>query len=134
MFNFFKNESLGALGERVAKNHYKALGFKIVGENFFNRTGKQLGEIDFIAITKQDLVFVEVKTRTAEISAFGSAVDAVTASKQQKLVKIAKLFMQNHVQYSNLNPRIDVCSILCDSLDKTVKNITIIPNAVEDMY
>lgn len=53
--------ALGALGERLAAEHYLRLGFEVLGRNV--RTGQ--GEIDLIVCDSRTLVFVEVKTRRA---------------------------------------------------------------------
>ena len=50
----------GKIGEDLATKYLENLGYTIVERNF---VAKQ-GEIDIIAKDKQELVFVEVKTRT----------------------------------------------------------------------
>jgi putative endonuclease len=50
---------LGALGERLAREHLEARGFEILDANFRTR----LGELDMVARDKRFLVFCEVKTR-----------------------------------------------------------------------
>src|SRR3989344_8341959 len=66
MLNIFKKpkQSLGSWGEDYIASEYKKKGYKILDKNYFNRKGKQLGEIDFIALKDRDLAFVDVKTRT----------------------------------------------------------------------
>ena len=48
------------IGEDIAVNYLKKKGYKIIERNF----RKGYGEIDIIALKKNVLVFVEVKTRT----------------------------------------------------------------------
>jgi putative endonuclease len=50
---------LGALGERLAREHLEARGFEILEANFRTR----LGELDVVARNERFLVFCEVKTR-----------------------------------------------------------------------
>jgi putative endonuclease len=50
---------LGALGERLAREHLEARGFEVVDRNF--RTCR--GELDLVARDARFLVFCEVKTR-----------------------------------------------------------------------
>jgi putative endonuclease len=50
---------LGALGERLAREHLEARGFEIIDVNFRTR----LGELDVVARNERFLVFCEVKTR-----------------------------------------------------------------------
>lgn len=52
---------LGALGENLAVEHFRRLGFVIVERNVRTR----YGEIDLIAFDGRTLVFAEVKTRRA---------------------------------------------------------------------
>lgn len=130
---FFENAlSLGQWGERMAQEKYKSLGFKIVGQNFFNRKGKRLGEVDFIAVNKEKIVFVEVKTRSLSSSKFGTALEAVDYYKQKKILKTTKLFLQSNSKYSCLMPQIDVCTVEVIDIDKREYYVKIITNAVED--
>lgn len=129
---WFKTKTIGEIGEEVAAKHYKTLGFTILTKRFFNRFGKQFGEIDFIAKKDKQLVFVEVKTRTQENGRFGTPIEAVNRAKQLKLIKIVELFLQNHSEFKEFSTQIDVCAVLLSPIDKQVLNVTIIPNAVED--
>lgn len=123
----------GLRGEEIARQHYEALGFSIVAANFFNRTGKRQGEIDFAAAnsTARTLVFVEVKTRTYGPGAYQSAVESVTPAKRRKLMKAIRWYLAANPGYYNWSVRIDVCVVL---LDKTRKYVKILSNAVEDLY
>ncbi len=129
---WFKTKTIGQIGEDLAVKHYKSLGYTVLTKRFFNRVGKQFGEIDFIAKKDDILVFVEVKTRTQEEGKFGTAVEAVNKSKQHKLIKIVEVFLQKHQEFIDFNIQIDVCAVLLNPIDKQAVNVTIIPNAVED--
>lgn len=124
-------DNIGARGEKIAQRRYASLGFSIVAQNFFNRQGKQRGEIDFIASQNSTLVFVEVKTRTNSPYAYKSAVEAITFAKRQKLIRIIKWFLAGNPTYVDYAVRIDVCVVL---LDKTAQYVKILSNAVEDLY
>lgn len=149
--------TLGEWGEVLARKEYRRRGYTILGSNVFNRTGKRVGEIDFIARDKSTLVFVEVKTRTRLAHSFGTAAEAVDVFKQTRLLKIIKLFLLKHSGLQHLRPQIDVCVIEVGvdpstdlrvkpdlsamssrpngqgrRLDKVDYFVTIIPNAVED--
>ena len=50
-----------------------------------------MGEIDIVAGKGDTLVFVEVKTRAGRSA--GSPEEAVTASKQQRLVRLAHAYL-----------------------------------------
>lgn len=125
-------KTLGKLGEEAAQKEYKIRGYEILAANFFNRKGKQLGEVDFIARNKTTLVFVEVKTRAIGGSRFGTGAEAVNVFKQRKILRAVKLFLVSHPEYRVMRPQIDVCIMEQDPFDKTLKCAKIITNAVED--
>jgi putative endonuclease len=50
---------VGALGERLAREHLEARGFEVIDANFRTRHG----ELDLVARDERFLVFCEVKTR-----------------------------------------------------------------------
>ncbi len=72
-----KNKILGNLGETIAENYLKKSGYNIVCKNF----RCSIGEIDIIALNKNSLIFVEVKTRTS--TKFGYPKEAVTYHKKK---------------------------------------------------
>lgn len=138
MFGWLKNagdgkakKPLGQLGEELAKEYYRKIGFDIVAANFFNRKGLRLGEVDFIAKTGKEIRFVEVKTRSGS-GKYGSGAEAVNYHKQQKLLKAVKVFLQINPHYQALKPQIDVCLVCMEDVDNFRHYVTIIPNAVED--
>jgi putative endonuclease len=51
--------TVGALGERLAREHLEARGFEVIDANFRTRNG----ELDLVARSERFLVFCEVKTR-----------------------------------------------------------------------
>ncbi len=133
-----QDKSLGSWGEDYAARLYIKQGYKLLTRNSFNHTGKQMGEIDLIMLGKNQIIFVEVKTRVS--SKYGLPEEAVPVPKQQRLLKIVGWFLARHTKYQTLQPRIDVCGILLNSsaravptsrLDKFVKYSKIITNAVD---
>jgi len=125
------SSDLGRLGEVFAQAEYKKQGYKILGANVFNRRGKRMGEIDFVATKGRNIVFVEVKTRTSPGGRFGLPQESVNFYKQQRLLRMVKLFLLQHPEFQKFTPRIDVCVVIC-GLDKLPQRAIIIPNAVED--
>lgn len=94
---------VGKTGEALAANYLRFHGFTILFLNW--RHGRY--ELDMVALDRQYLVFVEVKTRS-----FGGIVypeDAVTRSKQQKLYVAAKHYLE--VNEFNGPIRFDVVSV-----------------------
>lgn len=136
MLNWFllksQSKNLGQLGEEFAQEEYKVRGFKIIAANFFNKKGLRLGEIDFIALGKNEIIFVEVKTRNTRLGKFGGGAEAVDIYKQRKILKAVKVFLLANSQYQVLRPQIDVCVLESSGLDKPAFYAKIISNAVED--
>ena len=70
------NIQKGKYGEELAAEFLIKSGYKIIDKNYkFSR----YGEIDIIALEKDTLCFIEVKTRTN--NNFGSGLEAVTKEK-----------------------------------------------------
>lgn len=78
------------LGEDKACEFLKKLGFKILERNY----RKTYGEIDIIAIDKDVLAFIEVKTRTSNL--FGFPLEAITPWKLKSLIKTAQYYKMTH--------------------------------------
>lgn len=110
----------GKKGEIIAVNYLKQKGYKILETNHKNK----VGEIDIIAQDKDYLVFVEVNARLSR--AFGDPLEIVDFRKQQKLTKVAQLYLiLKHKTEAKC--RFDVVSILGDENPK----ITHIENAFQ---
>lgn len=107
--------NLGQWAEREAVRLLLQQDYEIVKLNYFSR----FGEIDIIAESKQDLVFVEVKARTSTY--MGHAFEAVNLSKQQKMIKTALKFLQEYPQYEQYYCRFDVIGF--DLHHKIAKNV-----------
>lgn len=78
---------LGQLGETEAARFLAQQGLHLLHRNWRCR----LGEVDLIALDAACVVFVEVKTRSSR--ACGSGAEAVTATKQRRLVRLAAAFL-----------------------------------------
>ena len=78
------------LGENKACEYLQKLGFKILERNY----RKTYGEIDIIALDKDVLSFIEVKTRTSNL--FGSPLEAITPWKLRSLIKTAQFYKISH--------------------------------------
>lgn len=80
--------SLGAQGERHAAAHYRRKGGTILAANW--RAGAD--ELDLVVLEGEVLVFVEVKTRTAEQGGLGHA--AVDERKKGALRRAVKAWLR----------------------------------------
>ena len=92
-------------GEDKACEYLKKLNFKIIERNF----RKGYGEIDIIALDKDVLVFIEVKTRTSD--KFGTPLEAITYWKLKSLIKTAQYYKMTHPNLPE-SLRIDAVSVL----------------------
>lgn len=118
----YQPHSLGEEGERLAAEHLKRLGFRIVATRARNR----LGELDIVARDGDAWVFVEVKARNA--STYGSAIDAYTSGKIRRFSKAVR-------EYARTNGLLD-CPLRCDAvtvdfMPGTKPKIVHMPGAIE---
>lgn len=79
--------AVGLAGEDFAAAHLKKQGYKILERNW--RAGPL--ELDIIAADKQELVFVEVKTRAAR--GLTAPHEALTWQKQERLGRAAAQYL-----------------------------------------
>jgi len=101
------NKILGAFGENMAREYLSKCGYRVLEKNFSCRAG----EIDIIAIQGDAVVFIEVKTRSSD--RYGLPSEAVSKSKQQKIVKTALYYMQKNKLLDKMC-RFDVMEIIVD--------------------
>jgi len=79
---------LGPLGEKLAREHLKKHGYKIIKKNY----QQTCGEIDIICRKKQELIFVEVKSGQTP-SKFGSPLEKITPNKLKTIEHTAQIFL-----------------------------------------
>lgn len=116
-----QNQFIGRKGEELAEALLKERGYKILVRNYKTR----LGEVDIIALKKDTICFIEVKSRSS--GKFGSPCEALTSFKQRQISKAAL----NYLKDNNLlekKARFDVVSII---YSKDLPELDIIENAFE---
>ena len=87
---FFPNRPLGQRGEALAARYLRRRGYKILA-----RTHRLFpGELDLVALDRDTVVFVEVKTRRSADA--GHPAEAVTPAKQRRLTRVAVTFLKRH--------------------------------------
>ncbi|MFV0518927.1 MAG: YraN family protein [Lachnospirales bacterium] len=87
----------GKIYETLSCTYLLEKGYTILSRNY----QKKCGEIDIIA-QKNDLIsFIEVKYR--ENSKYYTPKEAVTLSKQKKIIKTANFFIYENFEKSNCN-------------------------------
>ena len=94
---------LGRFGEEQAAAYLNKKKYKILGLNYSCR----FGEVDIIAQKDGYIAFVEVKLR--KNAAFAQAREFVTASKQQRVMTAAQLWLSANP--TDKQPRFDVIEI-----------------------
>ncbi len=72
--------------ETYATDYLVKKGYKILDRNF----NCSFGEIDIIAKKDSIICFIEVKARSKKD--FGSALEAITYSKQKRMIKVAQYY------------------------------------------
>lgn len=82
-----RRRTTGQRGEALAAAYLQHQGYGIIATNWRCAAG----EIDIIAIDRQELVFVEVRTRRGD--RLGSAAESVTPTKQRRLVALAASYL-----------------------------------------
>lgn len=100
----YYKQKIGKEGEDIAKKYLKQKGYTIIEQNFRCKQG----EIDIIALDKQEIVFVEVKTRTN--TRYGLASEAVNSQKKKHILGAIKYYIHKR-NLENKFIRIDVIEI-----------------------
>lgn len=106
-------KALGTRGEDAAAAYLERVGMTVVQRNWRCR----FGEIDIVAVDGETLVLCEVKTRKSTRA--GQPEEAVNATKQRKLAKLASAYLAD----AGLSPqrvRFDVVSIRVLSDDRAL--------------
>ena len=119
----FSTQNIGETGEEYAVNFLKKKKYKILERNY----RKRFGEIDIIAENKNNIVFVEVKTRHTD--SMISAADAVNRQKQLKIIKTASLYLAENETEKFC--RFDVCEVYVNADNLKLVKINYIEGAFE---
>jgi putative endonuclease len=99
------NREVGKRGEEIACRYLKREGCSIIERNWRSA----FGEADIIVREGEDLVFVEVKTRTNERQ--GLPEESVTKARRKRYENIALAYLSNHCLPS-CRVRFDVVAVL----------------------
>lgn len=102
-----ERKNFGNNGEEIASKYLKNNGYVIIERNFQCR----MGEIDIIAkdLKKNEIVFVEVKSRTGE--GYGKPSEAVDGTKIKHIYRVAKYYLWINGLYNSF-VRFDVIEVL----------------------
>ena len=98
------SRSKGSEGENIVREYLKKQGMKILDTNF----RVKIGEIDIIAMEKDTLVFVEVKSATS--LRFGNPLGWVTPHKQRRIIRVSQWYLLQK-GLDNASVRYDVVGV-----------------------
>lgn len=112
MKNKLSSYTIGLLAEETALQFLLSHKLRLLTRNY--RTRK--GEIDLILNDKDDIVFVEVRSRSRYD--YGTAAETINSQKKQKLIMTARHFLQKRNLLYRANSRFDVVAIQFQN-DKT---------------
>ena len=112
----YQRHIIGKNGEQLAVKYLIKNNYKILETNFECRQG----EIDIIAKDKQELVFIEVKTRTNNL--YGQPSEAVDLTKQNHIKKVIAYYLYKN-KLENSFIRIDVIEIKINQNKKYINHI-----------
>ncbi len=101
----FSDVAIGAQGEVAAERFLLGLGYVILFRGYEDK----FGEIDLIAVDRDTIVFVEVKTRSTDSA--GDPTEAVDHTKQRHLTRTGIGFLKWH-RLTEHAARFDVIAIL----------------------
>jgi len=97
-------QKIGKFGEDEAVKYLEQKGYKILDRNFSCKRG----EIDIIALDKNEIVFIEIKVRAS--LKYGLPSEAVTKYKLKHIYKTAEYYLYTR-KLQNRNTRIDVIEV-----------------------
>ena len=113
---------LGKEGEEAVCEYLTKNGYKILERNYYCK----IGEIDIVALDKDEFVFIEVKTRSQ--NRYGNPVDAVDLNKKRHIYRTAQYYVMK-AKIENRKIRFDVIEVI-EKNGKTFINQ--IKNAIVD--
>ena len=113
---------IGQKGEKLAAKIMREKGFRVVDMNW--KFGHL--EMDVIAVSKKEIAFVEVKTRT---TSFGGKrpEEYVDNLKRRRMAAAANAYIKFHK--IELTPRFDIIGITMDATTHEVKEVTHLEDA-----
>ncbi len=106
---------LGEKGEQIATDYLRSKGYTILQQNY----RASYAEVDIIAKDKDQIIFVEVKTRTYDY--FGSPEEFVTRQKQKNISFAASIFCDDIQHLGEI--RFDIMAIILKGNSTHIKHI-----------
>lgn len=110
-----EHNELGKKGELIARKFLEEIGFQIIETNWRH----EKDEIDMVAKDGDELVMVEVKTRSTRY--FGDPSEAVGVVKESFMIRAAEAYLEIH--NLNIDTRFDIISIVIDNDGESIEHI-----------
>ncbi|MDD5258744.1 MAG: YraN family protein [bacterium] len=98
------NRRKGFAGEEKAADYLRELGYTIIEQNWCCT----MGELDIVALDREALVFIEVKSRRE--TSYGLPQQAVNGYKQRQIIKAALGYIKSK-GITDKDVRFDVVSV-----------------------
>lgn len=100
---------LGERGEYLARLFLEKKGFEFIRANYETKHG----EIDLIMQENDEIVFIEVKTRTEESArVYGRGAEKIDQKKREHIYRSARVFLfEEPLLTRNLTPRFDAVEL-----------------------
>ena len=117
---------LGEEGEKIAVRYLKSKGYIVYQTNW--RFGKL--EIDIIAEDGQELVFIEVKTRSSET--YGRPEEAVDDVKETAILNAADFYVRDF--NLEIEVRFDIISVLMNKNKSKICHIIDAFSGIDQAY
>lgn len=99
---------IGKLGELMALKFLTNQNYELIKRNYYWRGG----EIDLILKEKQEIVFVEVKTRTN--NKFGEAIESLSINQRRKIINSINYFFLTEKSSKTISWRMDLITVKLD--------------------
>lgn len=112
----YQRHITGKIGEDIACQYLIENNYQILERNFECRQG----ELDIIVKDKNEIVFIEVKTRTN--NKYGSPIESITYLKQKHIIRSIQYYLYKR-KLENEFVRIDVMEIYGQGKNFHIKHI-----------
>lgn len=110
-----KHIELGKKGEQLARKFLEEKGYTILETNWRH----EKDEIDIIANEKDELVIIEVKTRSTDF--FGEPEESVGPLKEACLIRATEAYLEE--KELDVDTRFDIISIISDEHGDSITHI-----------
>lgn len=117
------NKEIGSLGEDIAGNYLRQIGYTVLDRNFRCK----IGEIDMVGRDGDYICFIEVKTRYGSL--YGNPCESVTYSKRQKIYRTSEVYIMKKKLFK-FNFRFDVIEIILNT-SNNIPSIRLIKDAFQ---